>query len=232
MSFLLIETATDRSIIAVGNLQKVVSQIEFDTGSNVVDVLPDLLKKAGLQLGSIVTIICGVGPGSYTGIRVAISFSMGLFRGLEAAFFENHKKPNVQLLPVTTLAGFVPTISPLPVPFIAALDAKIGGVYCWQGVLSQENSCQWVGEPLLVTNEEFVERANGVECVVTTNRNWIDKKGLPIQSTVLSRAPCATALTSHAFSTAHASAQIQELLPTPLYLRKTQAEIEKAATSY
>lgn len=217
MYSLLVETSTDRSIIAVCDGVRCLRQHEFGVGSDVAPLVAGLLKSEGLALQDIQCIVCGVGPGSYTGIRVAISFCMGLQKGIA--------NESVKVIPITTLIGFVPEVAG---SFIAALDAKIGGVYCLQGVKSVTGECFWQGIPQLLTDSDFQACASQVEYVVTQNSAWIEKKGLGLRTTVITRAPSVECMIIEGLTRFKSCDQQINFELSPLYLRKTEAEREKA----
>ena len=87
------------------------------------DVLPGLLEAALAEIGvpahDISEVVCGVGPGSFTGIRIALSFGHGI------AF-----RRNLPYRGVSSLAGALgsPNLDPA-LPRIALLDALRGEVY-------------------------------------------------------------------------------------------------------
>ena len=71
------------------------------------------------SLNSVDLIACGVGPGSFTGIRVAVGVAQGLGWSLD-----------IPVLPVCSLASQAQSV-PLPVGtrILSAMDAQIGQVY-------------------------------------------------------------------------------------------------------
>ncbi len=102
------------------------------SGDNVIEVQRDLPKAhnqhiltmieetlGGRSLDTVDLIACGVGPGSFTGIRVAVGVAQGLGWSLE-----------IPVLPVCSLASQAQSV-PHPVGsyVLSVLDAKIGQVY-------------------------------------------------------------------------------------------------------
>lgn len=119
MYFLLIETSTERGVIAYGNQKEIIFSKELPFGSNqskyLLPYLSEALKMCG-DLSLLNGIGVGVGPGSYTGIRLGVSVAQGLAYSWK-----------VPLIGVSSLEGFIPS-HPLP-KYAAVLDARIGGVY-------------------------------------------------------------------------------------------------------
>ena len=83
MSTLLIDAASERTIIAFLSCEAercamVVLEGARDHAKRLLPALDDLLKSKNLALCDITKIAVGVGPGSYTGTRIAISVAQGL----------------------------------------------------------------------------------------------------------------------------------------------------------
>lgn len=93
---------------------------EEDAGQRHSDlVLPmvgSLLGQAGVTLQSLDAIVFGVGPGSFTGVRIACGVAQGLAFGA-----------GLPLVPVSTLEALAQASGAARV--IAALDARIGEIY-------------------------------------------------------------------------------------------------------
>ena len=114
-----IETAAVRSSVALAQGGEVVS-VEFDehasSSRQIFGVIGDLLKDQGCTIDDLQLIAYGCGPGSFTGVRVAVSAAQGLAYArqlpvcgvstLEALAFEalaqagvvgghNHRRPGI-----------------------------------------------------------------------------------------------------------------------------------------
>lgn len=102
------------------------------SGENVIEIQRDLPRAhnqhilamvdealGDRSLNSVDLIACGVGPGSFTGIRVAVGVAQGLGWSLD-----------IPVLPVCSLASQAQSV-PLPVGtrILSVMDAQIGQVY-------------------------------------------------------------------------------------------------------
>src|SRR5690554_3906471 len=75
MKTLIMDTATNLLIVGVinGNETTVVTRVgKNDNAAYLVNKIDEVLNKANLKLDDIDEIIVGIGPGSYTGIRVSV----------------------------------------------------------------------------------------------------------------------------------------------------------------
>ena len=137
MKSLLIDTATHIGLVVVGDGDKVLSfahfSCGFQTGDNLWSSIDAVLKEGGCKIEDISYIGCGVGPGSYTGIRAGVAAAKGLQEGLQC-----------KLVGVPSIHLFVPEEK---VPYSVVIDARIGGFYWYDGK-----------EELLLTKEELLER--------------------------------------------------------------------------
>jgi len=73
---LLIECATDTAIIAVRNGDIFARRISPDRGSHSVrlfQLIEEALAECGITIHDITLIVAGIGPGSFTGIRIAVA---------------------------------------------------------------------------------------------------------------------------------------------------------------
>lgn len=152
MKTLLIETSTERSIAALFQHDALLGQVQLPCGlsssKNLLSAVQSLLGKSrDLQL-----VISGVGPGSYTGIRVGAAVAKTLSFACR-----------VPLVGVCSLEGFQPEKE---VCFAAVLDAKISGVYVRFGV-KREGRVAWEGEAEALPLEEAALRLNRVDIAVS-----------------------------------------------------------------
>lgn len=122
MTGLIIDTSGPWLNMALCREEKTLASVSQLTGKKQAESLPaeleNMLTSAKLKLSDINWLAVTVGPGSFTGLRVGISFAQGLAMG-----------NNLRLLPLNTLdamanlsESFTGDISPM-------LDAKKGQVY-------------------------------------------------------------------------------------------------------
>lgn len=110
MTVLIIDTTTERGIIALGTMSgEIIAEKKLPAGFQNSDHLFPAMQELGVKATDLLLIICATGPGSYTGIRVGAVVAKTL------SF--THKIP---LVGVCTLEGF---------PQPALIDAKMGGAY-------------------------------------------------------------------------------------------------------
>lgn len=156
MHFLLIDTSTERGVIALGNQHEVLFSRELPFGSAQSKYLMPVLTEALHAFPfppELKGIGVGVGPGSYTGIRLGVSVAQSLAYSWK-----------VPLVGVSGLEGFVPSESFHQ--YAAILDARIGGVYLQKGEIDRE-SVLFKTEPQVLTLEQVRAVLGGVTHLVT-----------------------------------------------------------------
>lgn len=120
MHMLIVETATERAIVSIVDHDELVYHIELAFGlSNSQQLAVSIdngLKSLGIESYQLSAIVVGVGPGSYTGIRVGAAITQAI------AF-----AAKIPMIGISTLSSFMP--SEPNVRFAVMLDAKISGVY-------------------------------------------------------------------------------------------------------
>ena len=119
MKILALETATDPGSIALWLDGKIVSRNCPDTLSNSATLLPvaeEVIKEAGLGFADLDGVAFGMGPGSFTGLRVSCGVAQGL------AFARDLPLLGVGTLDAVALASGGERV-------IVALDARMGEVY-------------------------------------------------------------------------------------------------------
>src|SRR5437868_9650375 len=74
MNLLVLDTSTERAAIAVatatGGVYETATEAARRHGSDLIPQLSRLLGEAGLSVGDLDVVAVGLGPGSYTGLRV------------------------------------------------------------------------------------------------------------------------------------------------------------------
>ena len=90
MNVVALETSGRPSSVAVscgGEILEEVLQEERAHASDLLPALERLMEKAGLAPADIESVFVGIGPGSYTGLRVGLATALGLARGSAAPIY-------------------------------------------------------------------------------------------------------------------------------------------------
>lgn len=128
MKLLAFDTSTEVMTIAVQHGAQVWTHAGAggaQTSATLIPAIQSLMQQAGLAFAQLDAIAFGRGPGSFTGLRTACSVAQGL------AF-----AAKVKVLPMDTLmvlaeeAYFASPADSKPEWVCAALDARMGEVYC------------------------------------------------------------------------------------------------------
>jgi len=109
------------------------------------------------QLGPFERLGVGMGPGSYTGIRVGLAFAKGYRLATGCA-----------LIPIPSLYRYFP---PQPCTFLSVVDARAGGVY-YQRAERTSGEIVWDGMPSRCSLEELAELKAEVDCVVSPDEGF------------------------------------------------------------
>lgn len=157
MYILALETSTETGSCALWH-DGVVSERVCPAGrphsETLLPLIRELLAESGIAMVELDAIAFGVGPGAFTGLRVAC----GAAQGLAVA-------ANLPLVPVTSLETMAEAIGGKQV--IALLDARMGEIYagCYQGSEAGWNLCGEIGvmapDHLLLPENPAYWRAGG-----------------------------------------------------------------------
>lgn len=214
MLSLIIDTSTERECAAFFDGHEILFQGLFPFGLNSSKYLLPEIERGFNTLGKTAHdldyVAVGIGPGSYTGIRVGAMVAKTLVYAV--------KKP---LVTFCSLEAFLPSKTG---SFAVLLDAKIGGAYVMKGVKGKAPQ-----EPKILPLNDLGEYLSDVKILVTPNMSVIKQKieDLYPDNTWIweEKSPDILHLghlTSDKFAKGDYSDNVELL-----YLRKTQAEMEK-----
>lgn len=219
---LVIESCTERAIVAIVEDGQISFQSELPFGYNssklLIPNLYEALQEKKMRIHDFGLIAVGVGPGSYTGIRVGAVIAKTLAYTAK-----------VPLVGVSTLEGFIPNKDGL---FAAVVDAKIGGVYILTGN-KEKGKVTYLSQPEVCGFDILQEKLKKIDIFVTPHSEVLKAKFniyFPEQKWEWQeRAPDPLQLALSAFQKYQLGMVSLDGHLEMLYLRKTQAEIEKAA---
>ena len=152
MKLLALETSTEACSVAVWIDGEVRECFELAPRRHAELALPwaeQLLAEAGIAKSQLDAIAVGRGPGAFTGVRLAIAIAQGIALALD--------RP---VLPVSTLAALAMRAQGDRI--IAAIDARMGEVYCAAFARS--------GDGLLALGDEVVAKPDAV--LIPEGDNW------------------------------------------------------------
>ena len=221
MLILALETSTELGSCALWRDGDIVERLCPPGQSHSETLLPlvrELLGESGLKVAQLDAIAFGVGPGAFTGLRVAC----GIAQGLAVA-------ANIPLVPVTSLEAMAELTGAEQV--LALLDARMGEVYagsyrrCTDGYALQGEIRVWSPANVpLPTAAGWLICGNAPSAYPELQARIV-AAGLPIHPGIL---PTAAALARLAAPRAARGEGIDAALAAPLYIRdkvaKTVAE--------
>ena len=122
LKILAIDTATDYLGVALLQGDVIASEITLFAPKKHSEILPEILdfilEKNDMKISDDIIIAISIGPGSYTGLRVGISFVQGL-----------SVSKGLKIVAVDTLRAIAFRFAPNYIPVAVALDARAGGIY-------------------------------------------------------------------------------------------------------
>jgi tRNA threonylcarbamoyl adenosine modification protein YeaZ len=124
--------------------------------------LAEFLQTSNLNTKDLTFIGVGIGPGSYTGIRVGVSVAQSLSYSWK-----------IPIVGVSSLDGFIP--SQKDVIFAAMIDARIGGAYTRKGILTSEG-VNYLSEPAIYPLSDIGFFLQDVKILVTPSSQSLKLK--------------------------------------------------------
>ena len=222
MKALVIETATERGLIAITEDHEVIASTLLPTGLNQSKFLmPELQKLLAVHEISFEEIDCiatGIGPGSYTGMRIGVSVAKAIAYA--------RKLP---LIGFSGLYAFTP--EKREIAFAGLVDARIGGAYCFKGYLTSEGVLCVTSESQVIPLEELGSFLEDVDLIVSPAVKVLKNKADRLYSEDRWKWQEVEPSARNLARIVCDKYRIKEWTPDTrldlLYLRKTQAETEK-----
>ena len=221
MNLLGIDTSTRATVLGLQVGSEIIDRTSPDVDTHSREILPSiesLFKEAGIGMQELDAIVFGQGPGSFTGLRIAIGVVQGLGYGLD-----------IPVVPVSSMAciaqSVIQVINP-PLVFVgltARLQEVYYGAYKFEGYIAvpvisegvvdiselpQLPVGDWVG-----CGNAMPELGKKIEAVTGVSFNIISSAAAPTIRSLLSIG---------AFKFGHGES-VNAMQATPVYLREEVA---------
>jgi tRNA threonylcarbamoyladenosine biosynthesis protein TsaB len=168
-----IDTATPKASLAVIAHGRVLAEAERDVkshGASLPAEASEIVRAANLSFDDLSGIAVAIGPGSFTGLRVGLSYTKGLAMALR------RRVVGVPTLDALALSAVQTAKTRENAMICAVLDARKGEVYAaLYRVMSDR--LEKVSDDLVVTLEWLIPRVSG-EVVFAGDRNAADAQSL------------------------------------------------------
>jgi tRNA threonylcarbamoyladenosine biosynthesis protein TsaB len=221
MLILALETSTELGSCALwrdGEITERQCPIGRSHSETLLPLVRELLAEAGLKVGQLDAIAFGVGPGAFTGLRIACGAAQGLA-----------VTADIPLIPVTSLEAMAAMAGAERV--VALLDARMGEVYsgCYlrtpDGYRLQGDIRVSAPADVLLPTESGWLACGNAPAAYPVLQERLTAAGIALQPGIL---PLASALAGLAAPRALRGEGIDAALAGPLYIRdkvaKTVAE--------
>lgn len=145
------------------------SSVRGAHGEALLVLIDEVLREASIPLAALTGIVVGRGPGSFTGIRVALATALGLRRACPS-------------LPIATVTTFEALAHGHEGTFVVTVPALPGEVYAerWQDGAP-------LGEPTVLAEDTLTPGEKRVQATLDLRSLWRASRGKPASAELL---PC------------------------------------------
>lgn len=217
MRLLALDTATEACSVAILVDGRTLARFERAGRSHTQRMLPmvhGLMAEAGLSFAQLDGFVCGIGPGSFAGVRIGVGFVKGLALSLD--------RPAVGITSLAMLAQGA--MEQGAQRAIACIDARMNEIYVGVYARNADGLAQSLGPARVMPPATFAEAADGPWHGIgsgwgtyeTQMRNGVAGELSVVDGTALPHAQFAMRLALPVFA---AAGEISADLLAPLYLR-------------
>ncbi|MEE4185908.1 MAG: tRNA (adenosine(37)-N6)-threonylcarbamoyltransferase complex dimerization subunit type 1 TsaB [Gammaproteobacteria bacterium] len=222
---LAIETATEQGSVAVAAGGRIYTRdltAARNSSREVYRVAQELLREAAISVADLNCVACGSGPGSFTGVRVAVAATQGLGYSLQ-----------IPVIGISTLAALAQAAveQGLSGYLAPCLDARMGELYVGLYASKAGELAAAAADDRLLAPDDLGAMA-GAESVLGVGAGW-EAYPLPVQANIsLMKArsviwPTATAVLSLAEARYRAGEYVDPAQLVPNYLRNNVAKRQR-----
>jgi tRNA threonylcarbamoyladenosine biosynthesis protein TsaB len=221
-----LDTATAMTGVAVVDDQRVLCEFrirtEFAHAENLLKLIDRALSETGLEPGRLDGISVAIGPGLFTGLRVAVSTVKGLLSGSPLPVF-----------PVSTLEAMAWALPTAPYPVCPMLDARKGEVYTALFQFEESGELKRLMEDRVATVEGLLDGIGGTtfflgECALACRDRIERRLGRSARFVPSIRSECVPSIVAQlGMDRLKKGEGIDCSRLTPVYLRRSDAELNR-----
>ena len=225
MSILAIDTASSVSSVAVASEGKLRAEVTVEAGrthsETLLSHIEGALSFAGIERSALTGVAVGIGPGSFTGLRIGLATAKAIAYGL-----------GIPLVGVSTLAALALAFPVPDVYTLVLMDAQKGNAYA--GLYEWRDGSLHEVRPVRVAPlaEAIAEAADRGKPVLLTGELAVKKRArlgnLP-DNVTLAPAHLLTARASHVawlgIARLAAGERDDPMTLEPFYIRRSEAEV-------
>lgn len=215
-NYLSLDTSTEQCSIALDFQGRFFSASELTPQNHqtrLFEMIQEGMDKVGAELSDFNAIGCGIGPGSFTGVRVGIAAAQGLALGIGCPIFPMNSLDNLaaSLLPAARVGK----------KYITCIDARMGEFYWAIYENASEESMKRLSDYRLSSAGELIANLSDIEggagsgIVHVDLRNDIEELGISAEAAY----PEASVILNKMKMTKGDAGFIQPEEVEPMYLR-------------
>jgi tRNA threonylcarbamoyladenosine biosynthesis protein TsaB len=193
--------------------------------AELLPTLADLLERAGTVWDEVTAIAVGVGPGTFTGLRIGIATARALAQGLGVPL---HPVSSLEALAAGIAAG---TGAPPGAPVLPLIDAKRGQVFASLHMAGEPLGREW--GPLALSPEELEERILRMSQPPLAAGDWALESQARLEAAgAVVPAPQSGLHAIDALHVCRLARAVEAVAPErvhPVYVRQPDAEIARSA---
>jgi tRNA threonylcarbamoyladenosine biosynthesis protein TsaB len=148
MKLLAFETATEACSVALSIDGEIIERFELAPRLHTQLALPwadELLAQAGIRKNQLDLIAVGIGPGAFTGVRLAVALVQGMALALDTP-----------VVAVSTLAALaMQAKAQNPAHVLAAIDARMGEIYVGEFRVNMQGLVEPISEEIVIAPELY-----------------------------------------------------------------------------
>jgi tRNA threonylcarbamoyladenosine biosynthesis protein TsaB len=222
------DTSTSTNTVALCTEGAVLAESTIEAGrrhsERLLETIGWLLREALLRMGEVDFLAIGIGPGSFTGLRVGLATFKGLAAGLG--------RPLVGVPTLDAMGRLIPVPRGVVCPVLdARMNEVFAAAYRWS-----PRGREKILRDRVCPIEEFVAQLPE-PALFTGPGAWLYQERIAAVmpeatfAPAIHRMPRASAVAAEAVALLAAGVSSDASAVTPIYLRKSQAELNRAAAS-